>query len=62
MQEMTQEEKALKLMAEDKNASISWEDVTSELEQHEDELNAQIQRYEQLDIQAQNEALSFYVR
>jgi hypothetical protein len=62
MQELTQEEQALNLMLQDDNASISWVDVTTKLELNSQKLDEQLQKYEILDAEAQNEALSFYVR
>lgn len=56
------EELALKAMAKLGDSSVTWEDFTSQLEKNEEEFNLEVKEMERLDTEAQNEALSFYVR
>jgi hypothetical protein len=56
------EELALKAMSQVEEPNVSWNDFTSQLEANEEEFNKEIKEMERLDTEAQNEALSFYVR
>lgn len=62
MEEESLEQKALRVMAESKNGSISWDDIAEEISEQDEDFNKEVNALEKLDVEAQFIASTFYVR
>jgi len=56
------EQLALETLGSSDSKELSWEQFSSQLQERKEEFNVQIETLEQLDIEAQNVASTFYVR